>query len=79
MILLFFGQIPLAIDLAVDCKDSQADLWGRISRDRYMAYAVQECYYSAEIILSYLVEAEGRLWYGFFNVFKVVTCFLQRV
>ncbi|KAJ4775036.1 GLUCAN SYNTHASE-LIKE 8 family protein [Rhynchospora pubera] len=59
---LLTSKILLAIDLAVDCKDSQADLWNRISRDKYMAYAVQECYYSAEIILSSLVEAEGRLW-----------------
>ncbi|KAJ3690938.1 hypothetical protein LUZ61_020102 [Rhynchospora tenuis] len=59
---LLTSKILLAIDLAVDCKDSQADLWSRIQRDNYMAYAVQECYYSAEIILSSLVEAEGRLW-----------------
>ncbi|KAJ1692919.1 hypothetical protein LUZ63_009617 [Rhynchospora breviuscula] len=59
---LLTSKILLAIDLAVDCKDSQADLWSRISSDNYMAYAVQECYYSAEIILSSLVEAEGRLW-----------------
>ncbi|KAJ4776824.1 glucan synthase-like 10 [Rhynchospora pubera] len=59
---LLTSKILLAIEFAVDCEDSQADLWSRISSDNYMAYAVQECYYSAEIILSSLVEAEGRLW-----------------
>lgn len=60
---LLTSKILLAIDLAVDCKDTQADLWNRISRDEYMAYAVKECYYSAEKILHYLVNNdEGRLW-----------------
>lgn len=57
-------QILLAIDLALDCKDTQADLWSRICRDEYMAYAVQECYYSIEKVLYSLVDGEGRLWYN---------------
>ncbi|KAK6920584.1 Glycosyl transferase, family 48 [Dillenia turbinata] len=59
---LLSSKIFLAVDLALDCKDTQADLWNRISRDEYMAYAVQECYYSVEKILYSLVDAEGRLW-----------------
>ncbi|KAK1433883.1 hypothetical protein QVD17_10801 [Tagetes erecta] len=59
---LLSGKIYLAIDLAVDCKDTQHDLWSRIIRDEYMAYAVQECYYSIEKILLSLVEGEGKLW-----------------
>ncbi|XP_008788670.2 callose synthase 10 isoform X2 [Phoenix dactylifera] len=59
---LLTSKILLAIDFALDCKDTQADLWNRISRDEYMAYAVRECYYSAERILHYLVDDEGRLW-----------------
>lgn len=51
--------------MALDCKDTQADLWTRISRDEYMAYAVKECYYSIEKILYSLVDDEGRLWYDF--------------
>lgn len=58
-------QILLAIDLALDCKDTQTDLWNRICRDEYMAYAVKECYYSVEKILYSLVDNEGRLWYEF--------------
>ncbi|BFG32377.1 hypothetical protein CerSpe_186510 [Prunus speciosa] len=59
---LLSSKILLAIDLALDCKDTQADLWLRICRDEYMAYAVQECYYSIEKILYSLVDGEGRLW-----------------
>lgn len=59
---LLSSKIFLAIDLALDCKDTQADLWNRICRDEYMAYAVQECYYSIEKILHSIVDGEGRLW-----------------
>nr|GEV05479.1 callose synthase 10 [Tanacetum cinerariifolium] len=59
---LLSSKIYLAIDLAVDCTDTQADLWGRIIRDEYMAYAVQECYYSIEKILLALVDGEGKRW-----------------
>ncbi|XP_048137131.1 callose synthase 10 isoform X2 [Rhodamnia argentea] len=59
---LLSSKILLAIDLALDCRDTQADLWNRICRDEYMAYAVQECYYSTEKILLSLVDGEGRLW-----------------
>ncbi|GAB4860529.1 Callose synthase 10 [Ancistrocladus abbreviatus] len=59
---LLSSKIYMAIDLALDCKDTQAALWARILRDDYMAYAVQECYYSIELILHSLVDGEGRLW-----------------
>ncbi|XVE56659.1 hypothetical protein DITRI_Ditri04bG0028500 [Diplodiscus trichospermus] len=59
---LLSSKILLAIDLAIDCKDTQADLWNRICKDEYMAYAVQECHYSIEKILHSLVDGEGRLW-----------------
>ncbi|KAL7099192.1 hypothetical protein ACP275_09G067200 [Erythranthe tilingii] len=59
---LLSSKILLAIDLASDCKDTQADLWNRICKDEYMAYAVQECYSSIEKILHSLVDGEGRLW-----------------
>ncbi|KAL6584462.1 Callose synthase 10 [Orobanche minor] len=59
---LLSSKILLAIDLALDCKDTQADLWSRICKDEYMAYAVQECYSSIEKILRSLVDGEGKLW-----------------
>ncbi|CAD5193134.1 callose synthase 10-like [Musa acuminata AAA Group] len=59
---LLTSKIPLAIDVALDCKDTQTDLWSRISKDKYMAYAVKEVYYSMERILVSVVDGEGRLW-----------------
>lgn len=60
------------MDLALDCKDTQADLWNRICKDEYMAYAVQECYSSIEKIMHSLVDGEGRLWWG-------IVIFLRRI
>ncbi|WOL18279.1 callose synthase 10 [Canna indica] len=59
---LLTGKIPLAIDIALDCKDAQRELWNKISKDKYMAYAVKEVFYSAERILYSVVDGEGRLW-----------------
>lgn len=59
---LLSSKILLAMDLALDCKDKQVDLWNRVCKDEYMAYAVQECYSSIEKILHSLVDGEGRLW-----------------
>ncbi|XP_020675367.1 callose synthase 10 isoform X2 [Dendrobium catenatum] len=60
---LLSSKIPYALELAGACEDNQADLWNRISRDEYMAYAVQECYYNAQNILQSIIDdGEGRLW-----------------
>ncbi|KAL6272085.1 hypothetical protein ACE6H2_022777 [Prunus campanulata] len=37
---LLSSKIFLAIDLALDGKDAQTDLWNIICRDEYMAYDV---------------------------------------
>uniref|UniRef100_A0A7N0RAG3 1,3-beta-glucan synthase n=1 Tax=Kalanchoe fedtschenkoi TaxID=63787 RepID=A0A7N0RAG3_KALFE len=72
---LLSSKILLAVDFAVYCKDTQTDLWNRISRDEYMAYAVQECYYSVEKILYSLVDGEGRLWVE--RIYKEINNSLQ--
>lgn len=59
---LLSSKIFLAIDLAVERRDTQSELWDRITRDEYMCYAVVECYYNVEKILKSLLENEGRLW-----------------
>ncbi|GAB2269726.1 Callose synthase 10 [Dionaea muscipula] len=59
---LLSSKIYMAIDLALDCKDTQEDLWSRICRDDYMAYAVKECYYSVQMILLSLTDGEGLRW-----------------
>ncbi|CAN6202896.1 unnamed protein product [Urochloa humidicola] len=59
---LLSSKIMLASDYAFECKDSQYDLWRKISKDEYMAYAVKECYYNTERIMYSLVDAEGQRW-----------------
>lgn len=60
---LLASKIFLAKDLAVESRDSQEELWDRISRDDYMKYAVEECYYTLKLILtSVLAEDEGKKW-----------------
>ncbi|XP_010545981.1 PREDICTED: callose synthase 10 isoform X2 [Tarenaya hassleriana] len=59
---LLCSKILVAIDLAMECKETQEDLWSQICEDEYMAYAVQECYYSVEKILNSVVDGEGRRW-----------------
>jgi callose synthase len=52
----------LAKEIAEDCKDSQEELWLRISKDEYMQYAVVESFHSIYHILTSILEKEGRLW-----------------
>ncbi|KAK1327162.1 Callose synthase 9 [Acorus calamus] len=62
---LIASKIFLARDIAVegkDNKDSQEELWERISRDDYMKYAVQECYYSIKFVLTSILDGEGKQW-----------------
>ncbi|CAK9328067.1 unnamed protein product [Citrullus colocynthis] len=59
---LLVSKIFLAKDIAVERRDSQAELWERISRDDYMKYAVQECYHAIKLILTELLVGEGRMW-----------------
>eukprot|EP01018_Ginkgo_biloba_P028898 Gb_01752 [translate_table: standard] len=59
---LLASKVFLAMDLAVEGKDSQMELWDRISRDEYMKYAVVECYYSVGNVLKAIMDEEGRLW-----------------
>ncbi|KHN27111.1 Callose synthase 9 [Glycine soja] len=56
------SQIFLARDIAVESKDTQDELWDRISRDDYMMYAVQECYYTIKFILTEILDDVGRKW-----------------
>eukprot|EP00252_Welwitschia_mirabilis_P020487 TRINITY_DN5035_c0_g1_i1.p1 TRINITY_DN5035_c0_g1~~TRINITY_DN5035_c0_g1_i1.p1 ORF type:complete len:1905 (-),score=310.30 TRINITY_DN5035_c0_g1_i1:173-5887(-) len=58
---LLVSKIFLALELAAD-KDSQAELWDKVSKDEYMKYAVIECYESLQNILETVLDEEGRLW-----------------
>ncbi|XVF04585.1 hypothetical protein REPUB_Repub05bG0096700 [Reevesia pubescens] len=59
---LLASKIFLAKDIAAESKDSQEELWERISRDDYMKYAVLECYHTIRFILTEILEAEGGMW-----------------
>ncbi|XP_074562065.1 callose synthase 9-like, partial [Curcuma longa] len=59
---LLASKIFVARDTAAESKDSQDDLWFRISRDEYMRYAVEECYHSIKVILMSVLDKEGHQW-----------------
>ncbi|XP_058774433.1 callose synthase 9-like [Vicia villosa] len=60
---LLASKIFLARDIAVENKDdTQDELFDRISRDEYMMYAVQECYYAIKLILTEVLDDAGRMW-----------------
>ncbi|KAA8549606.1 hypothetical protein F0562_001376 [Nyssa sinensis] len=62
---LLASKIFLAKDIAVEStqsRDSQEVLWDRISKDDYMKYAVEECYYILKLILTAILDDDGRMW-----------------
>ncbi|GAB4846294.1 Callose synthase 9 [Ancistrocladus abbreviatus] len=59
---LLASKIFLAKDIAAENRDSQDELWDRISIDDYMRYAVVECYHSIKLILTAILEDDGRKW-----------------
>lgn len=59
---LLASKVFMAKDIAADSKDSQDELWLRISKDEYMQYAVVECFHSIYHILTSILEKEGLLW-----------------
>ncbi|GMH24309.1 hypothetical protein Nepgr_026152 [Nepenthes gracilis] len=59
---LLASKIFLAKDIAAENIVSQEELWERISRDEYMKYAVVECYHSLKVVLTAILEEDGRTW-----------------
>ncbi|KAI4345089.1 hypothetical protein L6164_012253 [Bauhinia variegata] len=55
---LLASKIPVALDMAVQFRARDADLWKRICADEYMKCAVIECYESYKNILNTLVVGE---------------------
>lgn len=51
-------QIPIALDMAVQFRSKDSDLWKRICADEYMKCAVIECYESLKLVLNVLVVGE---------------------
>ncbi|KAG5517650.1 hypothetical protein RHGRI_038144 [Rhododendron griersonianum] len=60
---LLASKIFLAKDTALESsRDSQEELWDRISRDDYMKYAVEECYCAVRLVLTAILDDEGKMW-----------------
>ncbi|KAK7310312.1 hypothetical protein RJT34_07750 [Clitoria ternatea] len=59
---LLASKIFLAKDIAVESKDTQEELWDRITRDDHMLYAVQECFYAIKLILTEILDDVGQKW-----------------
>ncbi|KAL4347308.1 hypothetical protein GQ457_17G019710 [Hibiscus cannabinus] len=56
---LLASKIPIALDMAVQFRSKDSDLWKRICADEYIKCAVIECYESFKIILNTLVVGEN--------------------
>ncbi|XP_073063640.1 callose synthase 9-like isoform X1 [Primulina eburnea] len=56
---LLASKLFVAKDTALENRDSQDELWDRISKDGYMKYAVQECFYAIKFILTSILDDEG--------------------
>ncbi|XVE83338.1 hypothetical protein DITRI_Ditri16bG0080900 [Diplodiscus trichospermus] len=54
-----WNEIPIALDMAVQFRSKDSDLWKRICADEYMKCAVIECYESFKIVLNTLVVGEN--------------------
>ncbi|KAK8658810.1 hypothetical protein V6N13_029031 [Hibiscus sabdariffa] len=54
-----WNEIPIALDMAVQFRSKDSDLWKRICADEYIKCAVIECYESFKIILNTLVVGEN--------------------
>ncbi|KAG6775265.1 hypothetical protein POTOM_018709 [Populus tomentosa] len=52
------SKIPIALDMAVQFRSRDADLWKRICADEYMKCAVIECYESLKHVMNILVVGE---------------------
>ncbi|XP_024977661.1 callose synthase 5-like [Cynara cardunculus var. scolymus] len=52
---LLASKVPVALDMAVQFRSKDADLWKRICADEYMKCAVTECYESFKLVLNALV------------------------
>ncbi|KAH9624031.1 hypothetical protein KSS87_008624, partial [Heliosperma pusillum] len=56
---LLASKIPIALDMAVQFRPKDSDLWKRISSDEYMKCAVIECYESLKQVLNIMVVGEN--------------------
>jgi len=59
---LLANKVHIAVELAVDHKNQQTELWNKIWSDEYMGYAVLETFQTLEPLLLSVLNADGRRW-----------------
>lgn len=52
----------IAVELAVEHKSRLEELWGKVLRDEYMAYAVREAFETLEPLLVSVLNSAGQNW-----------------
>ncbi|GKB67199.1 hypothetical protein Tco_0928611 [Tanacetum coccineum] len=50
---LLASKVPIALDMAVQFRSKDNDLWKHICADEYMKWAVIECYESLKVVLTF--------------------------
>lgn len=60
---LLVSKVFLAMDLAMEKKDSLEEVWEKLGKDQYMVSAVREVFESVRMLLMDLVQGEGGKWF----------------
>nr|XP_043609266.1 callose synthase 2-like [Erigeron canadensis] len=55
---LLASKLPIALDMAKDSNGRDSELQKRMDSDRYMVYAIRECYASCQNIMNFLVNGD---------------------
>lgn len=62
VVVFILRQVHIAVELAVEHKNSQTELWEKIWSDEYMGYAVLETFQTLEPLLLSVLNEDGRRW-----------------
>eukprot|EP00250_Pteridium_aquilinum_P008090 c17661_g1_i2 orf=354-6008(+) len=60
---LLVSKVFLAMDLAMEKKDSSEEIWEKLGKDQYMSSAVREVFESVRNLLTDLVHGDGGKWF----------------
>lgn len=60
---LLVSKVFLAMDLAMEKKESSEEIWEKLEKDQYMSCAVREVFESVRLVLTDLVQGEGGTWF----------------
>ncbi|MCO5592990.1 hypothetical protein L7F22_046994 [Adiantum nelumboides] len=60
---LLVSKVFLAMDLAMEKKESSEEIWEKLGKDQYMASAVREVFESVRMLLTDLIDGDGGKWF----------------